>query len=134
MRIQEVSPFTSFLPPCVYVCLIHMVSFQVLFLTVVKPEVILPPITPHIEPGSNFTLNCDAQGVPPPDIIWLLNNMEIFEEDDDFIIEANELTIYIAGAQHSGEYTCLAKNVAGEASHSIKVTVTESGMLLEILT
>ena len=93
----------------------------------------LPPITPHVEPGSTIELTCQATGTPRPEINWLLNNMEIIPETSlvpngkNIIIEGDRLQITNAEPKDSGEYTCLASNNAGRASHSIKIQVTENG-------
>lgn len=97
------------------------------------PEVTLPPITPHVEPGDTIQLTCQATGTPKPEINWLLNNREIIQEmslipdGKNIIIEGDQLQITNAEPKDSGEYTCMASNNAGRASHSIKITVTENG-------
>lgn len=97
------------------------------------PEILLAPITPHIDPGDTIRLTCQADGTPEPEIEWLLDNRRILpqtaalNDGKDVIIEEGLLVITNADPGDSGEYTCLATNNAGRASHSIKVQVTENG-------
>jgi hemicentin len=90
------------------------------------PEVNLPPITPHVDPGQTVELTCEATGTPTPRIEWLRDNSALIADGERIIIEGNQLTINNARPSDSGEYMCLAINAAGQASHGIKVTVTEN--------
>ena len=96
------------------------------------PEVNLPPITPHVDPGQTVELTCEATGTPTPRIEWLRDNSALIADGERIIIEGNQLTINNARPSDSGEYMCLAINAAGQASHGIKVTVTENGMLSKL--
>lgn len=107
--------------------------YECSFVSPEPPEIILPPITPHIDPGDTIRLTCQATGTPKPEIEWLLNNVRIVARSatvlggKDIIIEEDQLLITNADPRDSGEYLCLAKNDAGEASHSIKILVREDG-------
>lgn len=97
------------------------------------PEILLAPLTPHIDPGDTIRLSCQADGTPNPEIEWLLDNRKILpqradaHDSRDIIIEEGMLLITNAGPRDSGEYACLATNNAGRASHSIKIQVIENG-------
>ena len=82
-----------------------------------------------MDPGQSIELTCQASGTPKPRIEWLLNNAVINADGEQIIIEDNQLIVNRAGPADTGEYTCLAINVAGQASHSIKIEVQENGLL-----
>lgn len=70
--------------------------------------------------GESLYLPCDADGDPPPDIIWYLNNKEF---DDGSLNEDGTLFIEKVNSLHSGEFKCIAENELGSAEHVIMVTV-----------
>uniref|UniRef100_UPI00398F4C8C matrix-remodeling-associated protein 5 n=1 Tax=Pristiophorus japonicus TaxID=55135 RepID=UPI00398F4C8C len=95
----------------------------------VQLEVINMPVKPTfappqnetsvIKPGSSTGLHCSVQGIPTPDITWILPNgtrLEFGKKLSKFHHKLNG-TLYIANPTFSetGRYRCMAKNVAGYA-------------------
>lgn len=81
----------------------------------------------------SVSVNClISSGDMPVEIIWLLNNnaMDSYYGSGVNIMKsgkrASVLTIDAVHAGHVGNYTCLAKNRAGQASHSAKLIVNGS--------
>uniref|UniRef100_A0A1A9V525 Ig-like domain-containing protein n=1 Tax=Glossina austeni TaxID=7395 RepID=A0A1A9V525_GLOAU len=105
--------------------------------TVASTTSIVPPKVVDFDFGDdpvNFedsvSVNClISSGDMPVEIIWLLNNnaMDSYYGSGVNIMKsgkrASVLTIDAVHAGHVGNYTCLAKNRAGQASHSAKLIV-----------
>lgn len=70
--------------------------------------------------GESINLPCEAEGDPPPDIKWYLNNQEF---NDGIVSEDSALIIEKIDASHRGEFKCVAENELGTAEHVITLTV-----------
>lgn len=88
-----------------------------------------PQITPFeftdnpVNSGDLVSILCAvSKGDPPLDISWLLNGRDVSQVDGISVIRTNkkisQLSIDSVQAEHSGEYSCFAKNSAGNASFS----------------
>uniref|UniRef100_A0A8C9UEL9 Hemicentin 1 n=1 Tax=Serinus canaria TaxID=9135 RepID=A0A8C9UEL9_SERCA len=74
---------------------------------------------------NNFiSLTCEVTGFPPPDLIWLKNGKPISSNSNTFIVPgARTLQIPRAKLSDGGEYTCTARNQAGESQKKSFLTV-----------
>ncbi|XP_059334168.1 hemicentin-1 [Ammospiza nelsoni] len=74
---------------------------------------------------NNFiSLTCEVTGFPPPDLIWLKNGKPISSNSNTFIVPgARTLQIPRARLSDGGEYTCTARNQAGESQKKSFLTV-----------
>nr|XP_044998229.1 hemicentin-1 isoform X3 [Jaculus jaculus] len=85
----------------------------------VPPSIEGPGREVVVETASNpVTLTCDATGLPPPTIVWLKNHKPIENSDSlEVHILAGGSKLQIARPQHSdsGNYTCVASNMEGNA-------------------
>lgn len=89
---------------------------------------VLPYITPfefdgELNTGDNVQLNCHvSKGDIPLNITWTLNGKPIHPSSGITTLpigtRTNLLNINSVDREHSGEYTCLASNRGGQASHS----------------
>ncbi|XP_044798653.2 hemicentin-1 isoform X3 [Bubalus bubalis] len=95
----------------------------------IKLNVQVPPvISPH--PKEYITvvdkpimLPCEADGLPPPDIMWHKDGHVIMESVRQHILSSGALQIAFAQPGDAGQYTCMAANVAGSSSTSTKLIV-----------
>ncbi|GFW88082.1 down syndrome cell adhesion molecule-like protein Dscam2 [Trichonephila clavipes] len=79
-----------------------------------------------VNPGSPVSLKCSASGNPLPQITWSLDGAQVPEDQSfrsgDYVTLENTVVSYVnisrAGVEHSGEFTCTAKNDAGQIHHS----------------
>uniref|UniRef100_A0AC11BQX3 Hemicentin 1 n=1 Tax=Ovis aries TaxID=9940 RepID=A0AC11BQX3_SHEEP len=95
----------------------------------IKLNVQVPPvITPHPKEyvtvvDKPIMLPCEADGLPPPDIMWHKDGHVIMESVRQRILSSGALQIAFAQPGDAGQYTCMAVNVAGSSSTSTKLTV-----------
>ena len=62
------------------------------------------------------TLECQAQGIPKPSVLWLKDGKIIEEENDHqvaMVSDGRVLTIKDTQTRHTGRYKCHAENQAG---------------------
>uniref|UniRef100_A0A8C6QPP1 Hemicentin-1 n=1 Tax=Nannospalax galili TaxID=1026970 RepID=A0A8C6QPP1_NANGA len=85
----------------------------------VPPSIEGPEREVVMETISNpVTLTCDATGIPPPTVAWLKNHKPIENSDSlEVHILSGGSKLQIARPQHSdsGNYTCVASNLEGNA-------------------
>ncbi|NXC61674.1 HMCN1 protein, partial [Aleadryas rufinucha] len=74
---------------------------------------------------NNFiSLTCEVTGFPPPDLSWLKNGKPVHSNSNTFIVPgARTLQIPRAKLSDGGEYTCTARNQAGESQKKSFLTV-----------
>ncbi|NWX99119.1 HMCN1 protein, partial [Nothoprocta ornata] len=74
---------------------------------------------------NNFiSLTCEVTGFPPPDLSWLKNGKPVSSNNNIFIVPgARTLQIPRAKLSDDGEYTCIARNQAGESQKKSFLTV-----------
>ncbi|XP_006259476.3 myosin light chain kinase, smooth muscle isoform X1 [Alligator mississippiensis] len=78
-----------------------------------------------VSEGQDFVLQCSVEGIPMPQITWLLNDQPIQYAHSTFEEGVAKLTVQDALPEDDGIYTCLAENSAGRASCSAQVIVKE---------
>lgn len=74
--------------------------------------------------GGDVTLQCEADGVPRPAITWLKDGRPLGTGSGVQILsDGRILRIRDAQVVHTGRYTCIAVNVAGqdESKHDVAV-------------
>lgn len=81
-----------------------------------------------MNPGDSASLMCTViKGDNPVTIRWLHNGYVINGQQGVTIgrmgVRASSLTIDSVTAEHSGEYTCMASNLAGSANFSASLAV-----------
>ena len=77
--------------------------------------------------SSNFNMHCDVDAYPPPDITWFHNgrivNFDRFNHHYVLSKSKEILTINGATADDSGEWRCVAKNLAGSMTAKYHVDI-----------
>ncbi|GFN88312.1 hemicentin-1, partial [Plakobranchus ocellatus] len=96
-------------------------------------KVLVPPVIaginvnvyPRVQVDASVTINCPAQGVPPPQITWYKDGQPLVEKPGVVEIrsEGTELVLRKAQLTDSGEYKCVAINIAGENSRVFDLAV-----------
>ncbi|XP_049896174.1 neural cell adhesion molecule 1a isoform X4 [Epinephelus moara] len=74
--------------------------------------------------GISALLACDADGFPEPTVTWAHNNI-VLETGDKYSLneDGSELVIKDVKKVDEGDYTCIAKNKAGEKAEEVSLNV-----------
>lgn len=74
--------------------------------------------------GASALLACDADGFPEPTVTWAHNNI-VLESSDKYSLneDGSELIIKDVRKVDEGDYTCIAKNKAGEKAEEVSLNV-----------
>lgn len=74
--------------------------------------------------SASALLACDADGFPEPTVTWAHNNI-VLETGDKYSLneDGSELVIKDVKKVDEGDYTCIAKNKAGEKSEEVSLNV-----------
>nr|XP_048286978.1 hemicentin-1 isoform X1 [Myodes glareolus] len=77
-----------------------------------------------IKEKQSVTLTCEATGNPVPQITWHKDGQLLLEDENHhFMSDGRFLQITSAQVSHTGRYTCLASNPAGDKSKSFSLNV-----------
>ncbi|XP_046898895.1 neural cell adhesion molecule 1a isoform X8 [Hypomesus transpacificus] len=74
--------------------------------------------------GQSVMLACDADGFPEPSVTWARNQV-VLVSDEKFSLneDGSELTILDVNKLDEGDYTCIARNKAGEKEGEVSLNV-----------
>ena len=79
---------------------------------------------PKVHVNRTVLLDCPVEGVPSPDVTWLIDNLPLVETAGRQLLQNNrQLKIQRAQVEDSATYTCQAVNEAGDLSKNFKLTV-----------
>ncbi|XP_059370589.1 neural cell adhesion molecule 1b isoform X15 [Carassius carassius] len=74
--------------------------------------------------GFSTLLACDADGFPEPMVTWARNNVPLESGDKySFNEDGSEMTILDVTKLDEGDYTCIAKNKAGQSEQELSLKV-----------
>uniref|UniRef100_A0A673IBQ3 Hemicentin-1 n=1 Tax=Sinocyclocheilus rhinocerous TaxID=307959 RepID=A0A673IBQ3_9TELE len=84
----------------------------------------LSPKEVKIKVNNTLTLECEAQAIPAPTLMWYKDG-QILKADGHLTITANGRIVQIKHTQVSdtGRYTCVATNIAGEDEKDFDVNI-----------
>lgn len=90
----------------------------------VRPVVLLTPALITFNQGDTVSLDCEATGIPLPDVSWFQDSVPIPNSDLSRISQAgNSLVISGVEKGDEGAYVCQAVNSAGSDSTTITLAV-----------
>ncbi|XP_010851375.1 PREDICTED: hemicentin-1 isoform X2 [Bison bison bison] len=83
-----------------------------------------------VKEKQSVTLTCEVTGNPVPEITWHKDG-QLLKEDDTHHLMSDGRFLQIVNAQvsHTGRYTCLASNTAGDKSKSFSLNVLVSPII-----
>ncbi|CAI2353812.1 unnamed protein product [Caenorhabditis sp. 36 PRJEB53466] len=103
---------------------------------VVRPKTVAPDfiqrlISEEVEEGSQLKWTVRVTGDPLPKVIWMRDGYEIPDCEEVRIVDHGDgyhslVIVRVEGAD-SGQFTCLAENIAGEARSTADLVVRPSG-------
>uniref|UniRef100_A0A8C1GCV3 Hemicentin-1 n=1 Tax=Cyprinus carpio TaxID=7962 RepID=A0A8C1GCV3_CYPCA len=116
-------------PPAIITC-DHMfiLGFTIIFPPVINkndiPGESLSPKEVKIKVNNSLTLECEAQAIPTPTLVWYKDG-QILKSDGHLTITATGRIVQIKHTQVSdtGRYTCVATNIAGEDEKDFDVNI-----------
>ncbi|XP_051521716.1 neural cell adhesion molecule 1-like isoform X7 [Myxocyprinus asiaticus] len=74
--------------------------------------------------GYSAMLACDADGFPEPMVTWTKNDLQLESGDKyNFNEDGSEMTVLDVTKLDEGDYTCIAKNKAGESEQELSLKV-----------
>ncbi|XP_042370765.1 hemicentin-1 [Plectropomus leopardus] len=93
-------------------------------LRVQVPPVISSDTHTYLAPvDSSVTLQCQADGSPPPSVTWHKDGQPLTESVRQRVLSSGSLQIAFIQPSDTGRYTCTAANAAGTVSHEMSLTV-----------
>lgn len=103
------------------------VAFNVLHFFLLCPTV--PPVISsetemYLAPvDSSVTLQCQADGFPPPSVTWHKDGQPLNESVRHRVLSSGSLQLAFVQPVDTGRYTCTAANAAGTVSLEMRLTV-----------
>ncbi|VUZ55036.1 unnamed protein product [Hymenolepis diminuta] len=94
-------------------------------------EIIMPPLVRldraemREREGSTFTIQCIAEGYPPPQIEWTRSTGGLFRIGTNVDLATGILTITDARKEDTGVYTCTATNKISSDSKTVDIQIIE---------
>ncbi|EUB62928.1 Hemicentin-1 [Echinococcus granulosus] len=98
-------------------------------------EIIMPPLVRldraemREREGSTFTVQCIAEGHPPPKIEWTRSTGGLFRIGTNVDLATGILTITDARKEDTGVYTCTATNKISSDSKTVDIQVIERPLI-----
>ncbi|XP_025111745.1 hemicentin-1-like [Pomacea canaliculata] len=91
------------------------------------PKVLSIVGSTQVNVNTNINLTCVYQGAPSPVVTWFSSGKRIMSSLDGRVgfPQVDKLMIMFAQKSDEGLYTCLASNILGNSSFSVRVLVTE---------
>lgn len=82
---------------------------------------------------SSVTLQCQANGSPPPSVAWHKDGQPLNESVRQRVLGSGSLQIAFIQPSDTGRYTCTAANAAGTVSLEMSLTVQSKFQSLNCL-
>jgi len=86
------------------------------------PSIVASPMSMVVNESGTASFQCEAEGNPEPKVTWLKQNSNLLA-DKRVVPSRGGLMITDVTSQDEGRYTCVARNILGEVSSSVTLTV-----------
>ncbi|KAH8409906.1 hypothetical protein KR009_000820 [Drosophila setifemur] len=101
----------------------HPIEYFIYVKVEQPPQIVHPPWVDLTNEGERVQLECEASGVPKPEIYWLLNGKSSMNDTEAEQLPNGYLVLHNVLKRHAGYVQCFARNSLGEHS---------AGMLLQV--
>ncbi|XP_028259472.1 hemicentin-1 [Parambassis ranga] len=104
-------------------------AYKQIYLTVFVPPSIRDssgdsPVVVNVLVGKSLTLECESNAIPPPTITWYKNGRVVTESANLRILaEGRILEIKTSEVSDTGQYVCMATNVAGQVDKNFHLNI-----------
>ncbi|XP_029915084.1 hemicentin-1 [Myripristis murdjan] len=95
----------------------------------VPPVLSVPRVEYTTVLGQPVSLECAADGQPQPEVTWYKERRPVLDGAHIRIFGNGTLTITATQRSDAGLYTCTAKNLAGRASHDMRLAIQVPPMI-----
>ncbi|XP_071783895.2 hemicentin-1 [Centroberyx gerrardi] len=95
----------------------------------VPPVLSVPRVEYTAVLGQPVSLECGADGQPQPEVSWHKERRPVLEGTHIRVFANGTLTITATQRSDAGLYTCTAKNLAGRASHDMRLLIQVPPMI-----
>ena len=93
---------------------------------VIDDETSSPP-NPEVILNHTISINCFVNGLPRPEVEWLLNgrplDISTFNGRINYLSDGQQLEINYAEVEDTARYTCIASNEAGRSDKDFDLDV-----------
>jgi len=86
------------------------------------PSIVAPPMSMVVNESGTASFQCEAEGNPEPDVMWLKQNFSL-PSDKRVVPSRGGLMITDVTSQDEGRYTCVARNILAEVTSSATLSV-----------
>lgn len=94
---------------------IHVIAYVFFCFTDLKKQFEVNPVSTKVEIGQQMELRCvPPVGLPPPRIYWLRGGQPLQTDTSILVSSEGHLLIGQARTQDTGNYTCVAENIAAK--------------------
>nr|XP_054769474.1 hemicentin-1-like [Lytechinus pictus] len=102
-------------------------------ITILVPPSIEPGNTEYeVVAGGSVILSCEAYGIPMPEVVWQKDGVQLPKATRNArILEEGSLQIDITSEDHTGTYTCVVTNDAGETNRFITLSIIVPPIILD---
>ncbi|KAM4548643.1 hemicentin-1 isoform 1-T1 [Odontesthes bonariensis] len=104
-------------------------AYKHIYLTVFVPPSIRgnsgdSPVVVNVLVGKSVTLECESNAIPPPTITWYKNGRVVTESANlHLLAEGRILEIKGSEVSDTGQYVCIATNVAGQVDKNFHLNI-----------
>uniref|UniRef100_A0A8C4IV11 Hemicentin-2 n=1 Tax=Dicentrarchus labrax TaxID=13489 RepID=A0A8C4IV11_DICLA len=95
----------------------------------VPPVLSVPRVEHTAVLGQPISLECVADGQPQPEVAWLKDRRPVVDGAHIRVFANGTLAITSTQRSDAGLYTCTAKNLAGRASHDMRLVIQVPPMI-----
>lgn len=100
-----------------------MINTSPLHVSPVPPVLSVPRVEFTAVLGQPVSLDCVADGQPQPEVTWHRERRPVVDSAHIHIFANGTLAIPSTRRSDTGLYTCTAKNLAGRASHDMRLVI-----------
>lgn len=109
---------------------IHLFALNVIPTTISdEPTITMSTVPIPVKEGSDATMQCSAEGNPPPTMMWLRLNYRLTDSPKHRVVtyadsetqRTHVLTVKETEMEDAGKYRCFVRNTVGQTEESVNI-------------